>query len=119
MTRETAHRPVIVKFPEEVDLTNSAAATAGVFDALVATAWSSSDMSGTTFCDSSGMRMLLVARNHAGVSGSVLRIVITPGSAVARSLAVLGMSSMLPIYRASMDDAVQAGPGANPAAGRS
>ena len=118
MTRETAHRPVIVKFPEEVDLTNSAAATAGVFDALSSHGLVIVDMSGTTFCDSSGMRMLLVARNHAGVSGSVLRIVITPGSAVARSLAVLGMSSMLPIY-GSLDDAMQAGPGANPAAGRS
>ena len=72
-------------------------------------------MSGTTFCDSSGMRMLLVARNHAGVSGSVLRIVIRPGSAVARSLAVLGMDGMLPIY-GSLHDAMQAGHGAKPTA---
>jgi anti-sigma B factor antagonist len=117
MTNETA-QPVIVTFPAEVDLTNSAAATADVFDALSSHSLVIVDMSGTTFCDSSGMRMLLVARNHAGVSGSVLRIVITPGSAVARSLTVLGMSSMLPIYD-SLHDARQAGPGANPAPGRS
>ena len=108
MTRETAHRPVIVKFPEEVDLTNSAAATAGVFDALSSHGLVIVDMSGTTFCDSSGMRMLLVARNHAG-SAVGSWIVIKPGGAVARSLAVLGISSMLPIY-GSIDDAVQARP---------
>ena len=106
MTSETARPSFVVTFPEEVDLTNSAAATAGVFDALQSHALVIVDMSRTTFCDSSGMRVLLVARNHAGVSGSVLRIVITPGSAVARSLAVLGMSSLLPIYD-SLHDAMQ------------
>ena len=109
MTRDTARPSVIVTFPEEVDLTNSAAATAGVFDAMGSHGLVIVDMSGTTFCDSSGMRMLLVARNHADVTGSVLRIVITPGSAVARSLAVLGMSSLLPIHD-TLDDAMEADP---------
>ena len=115
MTRETACLPFIVTFPEEIDLTNSAATTAGVFDALGSHGLVIVDMSGTTFCDSSGMRMLLVARNHAGVSGSVLRIVIRPGSAVARSLAVLGMDGMLPVY-GSLHDAMQASHGAKPTA---
>ena len=115
MARETARPSAIVTFPEEVDLTNSAAATAGVFDAMGSHGLVIVDMSGTTFCDSSGMRMLLVARNHADVSGSVLRIVITPGSPVARSLAVLGMNGMLPIYD-NLHDAMQAGPGTAPAA---
>jgi hypothetical protein len=39
------------------------------------------------------MRMLLVARNHADVIGSVLRIVITPDSAVARSAADPGAAT--------------------------
>jgi anti-anti-sigma factor len=115
MTRETARPSVIVTFPEEVDLTNSAAATADVFDALGSHGLVIVDMSGTTFCDSSGMRMLLAARNHADVSGSLLRIVITPGGTVARSLTVLGMNSMLPIYD-SLHDAMQADPGATAAA---
>ena len=115
MARETARPSAIVTFPEEVDVTNSAAATAGVFDALGSHGLVIVDMSGTKFCDSSGMRLLLVARNHADVIGSVLRIVITPGSAVARSLAVLGMSSMLPIHD-NLPDAMQADPGATAAA---
>jgi anti-sigma B factor antagonist len=115
MARETARPSVTVTFPEEVDLTNSAAATAAVFDALGSHDLVIVDMSGTTFCDSSGMRMLLVARNHAALSGSVLRIVITPGGAVARLLAVLGMTSMLPVYD-SLHSARQADLGAAPAA---
>jgi anti-sigma B factor antagonist len=111
MTRETGRPCLIVTFPEEVDVTNSAAAAADVFDALGSHGLVIVDMSGTKFCDSSGMRMLLIARNHADVIGSVLRIVITPDSAVARSVAVLGMSSMLPIH-ANLDGAMQADPGA-------
>ena len=98
MTGETARPPVVVTFPEEIDLTNSTTVAAGVFDALGSHGLVIVDMSGTMFCDSSGMRMLLVARNHASFSGSLLRIVITPGSPVARSLAILGMDSMLPVY---------------------
>ena len=76
MAGESARPSVVVTFPEEVDVTNSAVATADVFDALGSHSLVIVDMSGTKFCDSSGMRMLLVARNHADVTGSVLRIVI-------------------------------------------
>ena len=110
MTGETARPPVIVTFPEEIDLTNSATIAAGVFDALGSHGLVIVDMSGTMFCDSSGMRMLLIARNHASFNGSGLRIVITPGSPVARSLAILGMDSMQPVY-VSLGDALSPEPG--------
>lgn len=51
MARETARPSAIVTFPEEVDVTNSAAATAGVFDALGSHGVVIVDMSGTKFCD--------------------------------------------------------------------
>jgi len=51
--------------------------------------------------------MLIVARDRAAASGCTLRIVIRPDSSVARSLAILGMDRMLPIY-ASVEDALPA-----------
>jgi anti-sigma B factor antagonist len=109
VARETAGPPVIVTLPDEIDFNNQAAAAAGLRGALDACGLVIADMTGTTFCDSSGMRMLAAARDHAEASGSVLRIVIRPGGSVERALAIVGIGSMLRVYP-SLDDAVQARP---------
>ena len=96
--------------PVEIDLTNHAVAAAGLLDALDNLGLVIADMTGTAFCDSAGLRMLLNAYRHASVGGSTLRIVIKPGSSVARSLAILGMDSMLPVY-GSLGDALSPEPG--------
>ena len=70
------------------------------------------DMTGTTFCDSSGLRMLVAARDRAASSGSALRIVVTPDGPVARGLSILGLDRMLPIYP-SVWDAMHAHPDAS------
>lgn len=107
----TAGEPVVVKLPSEIDVTNSGAAGDSLLGALRNSALVIADMTGTAFCDSSGLRVLLVARNRAESSGAVLRFVVTPGGAVARSLEVSGFDRLLPICR-SMQEALAAEPGA-------
>jgi anti-sigma B factor antagonist len=105
VTGETGGLPVIVMLPDEIDFTNATAATAALFAAADNPGMVIADMSGTDFCDSSGMRMLLVARTRAKTSGATLRVVIRPGSPVARAAAILGLDQMLPVY-ASVPEAV-------------
>jgi anti-sigma B factor antagonist len=107
MTEETAGPRAIVALPDEIDITNSAAMTTSLLAVLDDPGLVIADMTGTTFCDSSGLRMLIIARDRAEASGCTLRIVIRPDSSVARSLAILGMDRMLPIY-ASIEDAMPA-----------
>jgi anti-sigma B factor antagonist len=107
MTGEMAGPPVVVTLPGEIDITNSAATRANLLGLLEDPGLVVVDMTGTTFCDSSGLRMLIVARDRAKAGGCTLRIVIRPDSSVARSLAILGMDRMLPIY-ASVADALPA-----------
>ncbi|HEY7276655.1 MAG TPA: STAS domain-containing protein [Trebonia sp.] len=107
MTGKMAGPPVIMTLPQEIDLTNSAAAAAVVLGALDAPGLVIVDMSGTTFCDTAGMRMLIGFCEDAEASQCTLRIVIKPGGSVARALAILGIDRMLPIY-ASLYDAMPA-----------
>jgi anti-anti-sigma factor len=107
VTEETAGPRAIVALPGEIDITNSAAMTTSLLAVLDDPGLVIADMTGTTFCDSSGLRMLIIARDRAEASGCTLRIVIRPDGSVARSLAILGMDRMLPIY-ASIEDAMPA-----------
>jgi anti-sigma B factor antagonist len=107
VTEKTAGPRAIVSLPGEIDITNSTAMTASLIAVLDGPGLVIVDMTGTTFCDSSGLRMLITGRNRAAASGCTLRIVIRPDSSVARSLAILGMDRILPIY-ASVEDALPA-----------
>src|SRR5215469_18626119 len=90
--------PEIVTFPAEVDVTNSevvgwalvAAFRPGVTVVIA-------DLSRTEFCDSTGIRCLLIAGNHAVCTGSQLRVVAKDG-AVRRALHVLGADQTLALY---------------------
>lgn len=115
MAGEAAGPPVIVPLPSEIDITNSSAAWASLRDMLDNRDLVIADMTGTTFCDSSGLRMLVAARDRAASSGSTLRIVVKPDGSVARVLSIAGLDRMLPIY-ASVREALLAHPPANPPA---
>ena len=86
----------VVTVPAEVDVTNSgevrkallSAASQGVPVLII-------DMSGTTFCDSTGVQAIIAAHRQAMASGTVLRLVAT---AVLRILTVVGVDQMIPIY---------------------
>jgi anti-anti-sigma factor len=90
--------PEIVALPAEIDLMNAdlvgqdlgAAFRRG--EAVVI-----ADMSATRFCDTSGARSLLLARDTAIAHGAELRLVI-PAGAVMRALRILGADRLLQIY---------------------
>ena len=105
MTGKSACTPVIVVLPAEIDVGNSAATGMSLLDALDNPGLIIADMAGTVFCDSSGIQMLLAACDRASASGSELRIVVKPGSAVTRTMTILGVDRVLPIY-ASIEDAM-------------
>jgi anti-sigma B factor antagonist len=90
--------PVIVTLPAEIDMANEC----GVFQqldralasgALVVVA----DMTGTRFCDSMGLRALVLAHKQAAAHHAELRLVIT-SAAVLRVMAITKLDTVLRIY---------------------
>ncbi len=63
------------------------------------------DMTGTLFCDSSGLHALLRAHRRFGAEGGGLRLVIPPDGVVARILNLTGLRTVIPCFR-SLADAV-------------
>jgi anti-sigma B factor antagonist len=64
------------------------------------------DMSGTEFCDSTGLNVLVRAKKEADADGRQFRLVVR-GAALQRILAVSGMGRLFPIFD-SLDQAVEA-----------
>ena len=97
-TREPAPPVVVAGLPAEIDTTNSAAvgqqlATAFAPGVQIVVA----DMTGTTFCDSTGVRALLAAHQHAAGRSAELRLA-APCAAVRQILALDGARPILAAY---------------------
>jgi anti-sigma B factor antagonist len=91
--------PVIIALPPEIDLTNAGdvleliiAACAPGVPVVIA------DLTGTSFCDSSGLQHLIQASHHTAASGTELRLAISPGGAVSRIIELTGIGQRLPVY---------------------
>ena len=102
-------RVVVVTLPTEIDISNAGrigeelcAAFAPGVTAVIA------DMTGTRFCDSSGISMLVVAHQKAVTSDAELRLVAV-SSAVLRALTLVRIDHLLPVYP-SLADALLPGP---------
>ena len=91
-------QPAIVRMPDEIDIAN-----AGRLVAELASACDSgvtlvvADMTGTTFCDASGARMLVIAQKRAADSGVELRAAVA-SARVRRVLIMLGLDKILQIH---------------------
>ena len=98
-------QPVIVTLPAEIDMANAdgigkqLAAAPGPGVAVVI-----ADMTATTFCDSVGMRMLVLARRQAVTAGTDLRLVLLCPQ-VLRVMKIEGVDAVLPTYR-NLDEAL-------------
>jgi anti-sigma B factor antagonist len=68
------------------------------------------DMTGTRFCDSSGMNMLVRAHQRALAEGGEVRLVLTADSTPARVLALTGLNRFIPGF-GSLGQALAARPG--------
>jgi anti-sigma B factor antagonist len=100
---------VIVALPAEIDM-----ASAGRVGEELGSAFAPgvrtviADMTATTFCDSSGISMLVRARKLATANRTELRLVVL-STAVLRCLRLVRMDYLLPIYP-SLSQALAAGP---------
>jgi anti-sigma B factor antagonist len=97
--------PEIVVLPPEVDISNATRFGAELLAAFrPGVAVVIADMTLTDFCDSSGIRQLLIANDRAKSSLAQLRVVVT-SDAVRRVLHVTGVDQVLDI-RPSMGAAL-------------
>ncbi|HEX9040623.1 MAG TPA: STAS domain-containing protein [Trebonia sp.] len=100
--------PVVVELPAEIDVTNSeqvyqqlVAVLAPGVDTVVA------DMTGTVFCDSSGVHAIMHAYETAGARDIRLRLAVSPATSVRRVLQLIGVGRLMPVYL-SLEEAVTA-----------
>ncbi|HET9972822.1 MAG TPA: STAS domain-containing protein, partial [Streptosporangiaceae bacterium] len=56
------------------------------------------DLTGTSFCDSVGLRHLIQAGDQAAAGGAELRLAIAPDGAVSRVIELTGIGQHIPIY---------------------
>ena len=100
---------VIVALPAEIDMANAGRAGEQLGTALTPGVRTViADMTATTFCDSSGISMLVRARKRAAANRTELRLVV-PSTAVRRVFELVRMDDLLPIYP-SLSQALTAGP---------
>lgn len=98
--------PVVVA-PEEVDITNAAGLRAALLDAASrGRAAVVVDLSGTQFCDTTGLHALVGAHRRAAAEGGRVLLVVAT-NAVTRVLEITGLDQVLAHF-ASLDDALAA-----------
>ena len=95
----------VVTAPEEIDITNAPELRSAL---LVAAAHGRGrlviDMTGTQFCDSSGLHTLLAAHKRAQAEGGELLLVIS-AAPVLRVFALTGIDRMIPNFT-TLDEAL-------------
>ena len=109
--------PVIVTLPPEIDMSNARSVAAQLAEPLSQGArLLIADLSATVFCDSSGMRNLLLAQHSATAAGAEMRVV-APSGAVSRVMGIMGLLAELRVFPA-LEEALAAGaPPERPPAG--
>jgi anti-anti-sigma factor len=104
--------PEIVTFPDEIDIRNARRLAAELLAAMrpdvsVVIA----DLTLTKFCDSSGVRSLMLARDYASDYSIDLRVAV-PSKAVRRSLHAMDADRRFPLYP-SLQNALSSSPREN------
>jgi anti-sigma B factor antagonist len=94
---EVAGGVPVVAAPEEIDITNAEALRSALLTAADGHGTLVVDMTRTRFCDSSGLHTLIAVHKRAGAEGREVLLVI-PGAAVLRVLALTGMDQVIPSF---------------------
>ena len=99
LVADPQHLPaVVIALPAEIDM-----ASAGQAGRQLGSAFAPgvkaviADMTATTFCDSSGISVLVRAHQQAAANGTELRLVVR-STAVLRALTLVKLDALLPIY---------------------
>jgi anti-sigma B factor antagonist len=97
----------VVSMPQEIDVTTAPALRAALLQAaadgspaLVV------DMTGTRFCDSAGLHVLVDAHKRARAEGGAVLLAVS-GDAVPRVLAITGIDLVIPNF-GTLDEALEA-----------
>jgi anti-sigma B factor antagonist len=98
LTHSRARPVVVVTMPAEIDITN-ADRIGGELSAAIADGAGivAADMTGTRFCDSSGISMLVLGHRQAAANGAELRLVVS-SAAVLHALKLVRLDGLLPIH---------------------
>jgi anti-sigma B factor antagonist len=95
----------VVTAPEEIDITNAPSLRAALLEAAARGRGAVvADMSGTQFCDSAGLSVLIRAHKRAEAEGAELLLVV-PATSVLRIFALTGIDRMIPNF-SSLEDAL-------------
>lgn len=88
----------VVTMPDEVDMANGTAIQEDLLGALAQRPSTLVvDMSQTTFCDSAGVRAIMLTHRQAATAGCQLRLVIgSPG--VHRVFSIIGAGELVPVH---------------------
>jgi anti-sigma B factor antagonist len=100
--------PVVVVLPTEIDVTNAEQVygqLTAAFGPGVGTVVA--DMTGTVFCDSSGVHAIMRANDHAAARGVRMRLAIAPDTSVRRVLQLIGAAKVIPVHE-SLGEALAA-----------
>lgn len=90
---------VVVLLPAEIDMTNAEHVAAQLREAIAAGAHTViADLTGTTFCDSAGIRGLTLVHRTAAESGSRLNLAVAADGPVSRVLELMDLTSVLHVY---------------------
>jgi anti-anti-sigma factor len=90
-------QPAVVTLPARIDTAASRRLCGQLGSALASAGTVIADMTATTFCDSSGVHILVLAQEQAAATGVELRLVV-PSATVLRALAATGADWLLPVY---------------------
>jgi anti-sigma B factor antagonist len=105
----------VVSAPEEIDITNADGLRAALLESAErAPGVSVVDLTRTQFCDTAGLHALVSARKRAHAGGGQV-VLVRPGAAVQRILAITGLDRVFPVFM-SLEEALAQVPG--PAGGR-
>jgi anti-sigma B factor antagonist len=88
---------VAVVLPAEIDVTNAAAVETKLTSAAAPGRTVLADMSLTTYCDTSGIRAIMLACGHAHEIGGLLCAAV-PSVAVRRVLDLVGASTLFDVH---------------------
>ena len=99
---------VVVPLPAEIDISNSESVGAELSAACASGAGVIiADLTSTAFCDSSGIRYLLLAHDEAAAHHAQLRLAVKPDGMVLRMLTLMGLHRVLQVH-VSLDEATAA-----------
>jgi anti-sigma B factor antagonist len=99
---------VVVSLPAEIDISNSESVGAQLDVACASGAGVVvADLMSTAFCDSSGIRYLLLAHDAAAAHHAQLRLAVQPDGMVLRMLTLMGLHQVLQVH-ISLDEAMAA-----------